>query len=337
MTASSLAQLADGRVDPQLLRRISQQVMLVEEELGIQMGSRVDIVDQVNQLTLKAGGKRLRPAIVALSAMACGRPYDPMRALRLGACMEMIHMATLLHDDVIDHSSIRRGRPTACATFGNTAAILSGDVLLAKAMVLLAQDGDLEVFRTVSKAVMEIAEGEVREMELRGNFDLDEQGHLDVLRMKTASFIECCCEVGAILAGAPSEMREGLRRYGQHVGMAFQIIDDLLDYRGDLSKTGKPLAIDFRDAQATLPLIYLRPTLTEPESMIARKRFGNGVSDDEIRMIVAWMDTRGSFDRAERVAREHVEAAIANLDCIDSGPERKLLETVAEYVLERNS
>ena len=156
MTASSLAQLADGRVDPQLLREITREVVKVEEELANQMGSRVDIVHQVNDHTLKAGGKRLRPAFVTLAARSTGNAFDSTRTLRLGACLEMIHMATLLHDDVIDESSTRRGRPTACAAYGNTAAILSGDVLLAKAMLLLAQDGDLEVIRTVSEAVMEL-------------------------------------------------------------------------------------------------------------------------------------------------------------------------------------
>jgi octaprenyl-diphosphate synthase len=337
MTASSLAQLADGRIDPKLLSEISREVFKVEEELARQMGSRVDVVHQVNEHTLKAGGKRLRPAFVALAARATGNPFLPERTLRLGACMEMIHMATLLHDDVIDESATRRGRPTACAAFGNTAAILSGDVLLAKAMLLLSQDGDLEVIRTVSEAVMDIAEGEVQEMELRGDFELSADRHLDVLRMKTASFIQCCCEVGAIIAGASDEIRSGLRRYAHHVGLAFQIADDLLDYRGDKSKTGKPIAIDFRDGQATLPLILLRSELSPAEAAIIRQRFGSVVSDDEIRMIVEWMYTRGAFDRAEAQAKQHVDAAKRALEELPSGAERDLLRTVADYVLERNS
>ncbi|CAN5537624.1 polyprenyl synthetase family protein [soil metagenome] len=333
MTVSSLAELAKGRVEPALLEQISREVALVEEELLRQMGSRVSIVQDANSLTLKAGGKRLRPAFVTLAAMACVPNADLKRTRRLGACMEMIHMATLLHDDVIDGSTTRRGKPTALAAFGGTAAILSGDVLLAKAMVLLAQDGDIDVIRTVSEATIEIAEGEVREMEYRGQFDLDEDAHIEVLRLKTASFIQCCCEVGGIIANATPAQRLALRRFGHHVGLAFQIADDLLDYRG--TATGKPRAIDFRDAQATLPLIYLKPELTESEERMTRSKFGNGVTDDEIRLIVEWMSTRGAFAKAEERAKRQIELALEQLDDIPEGPSKDLLKTVADYVIVR--
>jgi octaprenyl-diphosphate synthase len=251
--------------------------------------------------------------------------------------MEMIHMATLIHDDVIDNSSTRRGKPTAAAEFGNPAAILSGDVLLAKAMRLLSEDGDLDVIRTVSQSVIEVAEGEVRELEVRGDFDLHEEDHLEVLRLKTASFIQCCCDIGAIVAGASPATRQALSTYGHHVGMAFQIVDDLLDYRGDRAKTGKPVATDFREAQATLPLIYLRSTLSDQESELARKRFGNGVTEEEIRMMVQWMDVRGAFAKSEALAHSHVQSAMLQLEELPQSASKKLLQTVAEYVLSRNS
>jgi octaprenyl-diphosphate synthase len=250
--------------------------------------------------------------------------------------MEMIHMATLVHDDVIDNSATRRGRPTASAEFGNTAAILSGDVLLAKAMALLARDGDLEVIRTVSEAVVEMAEGEVRELEVRGDFDLEEASHIDILRRKTASFIQACCEIGALTAGATPAERAALRSYGYHVGIAFQIVDDILDYRGDKSKTGKVIGTDFRDGQATLPLIYLRPTLSDAESKIARKRFGNAAGDDEIRMISDWMDSRGAYAKSEAAADAHVLAAKEALTALPTSTSRELLETVGDFVLQRN-
>jgi octaprenyl-diphosphate synthase len=249
--------------------------------------------------------------------------------------MEMIHMATLIHDDVIDNAPTRRGKDTASAVYGNTASILSGDVLLAKAMMLLAMDGDLSIIRTVSESVVDMAEGEVRELETRGDFDLGEKDHLVTLEMKTASFIQCCCEVGAILAEAPLSIRQAMRSYGYHVGMAFQIVDDLLDYRGDKAKTGKPLATDFREAQATLPLIYLRPLLSESEAQVARTKFGNGITDDEIRMICNWMDTRGAFAKAEASARAHVDQALECLNHLPDTATRDLLRAVAEYVVLR--
>ena len=319
------------------MSQITDEVALVEEELEIQVRSSVDLVEKIGKHTLNAGGKRLRPAFVTLAAKATDKEFDINRTRRLGACMEMIHMATLIHDDVIDNASTRRGRPTASAEFGNTAAILSGDVLLSKAMVVLASDGDLEIIRCVSEAAIDIAQGEVRELEVRGDFDLDEATHLEVLRLKTASFIECCCEVGAIVANASPEHRMALRSFGFHVGMAFQIVDDILDYRGDKLKTGKPIATDFREGQATLPLIYLRKNLSEAESTIARRKFGNGVTEDEIRMIADWMDSRGAFDQAEQAARAHITQAAITIESLPNSPTRALLETVANHVISRQS
>ena len=335
MTASTLTLLTQGQLRQDLLERISEEVQAVEAELATEVRSTVDLVQSVSELTLRAGGKRLRPAFVALAARSIGNDIDAARTHRLGACMELIHMATLVHDDVIDNASTRRGRPTASAQFGNTAAILSGDVLLAKAMLILAKDGDVRLIETVSQAVVAIVEGEVKELEVRGDFDLKEECHLDVLRMKTASLIECCCEMGAIVADASEVQRLAIRAYGFHIGMAFQIVDDLLDYRGDQAKTGKPRATDFREGQATLPLIYLRPLLSEAESKIVRRKFGNNPNEDELRMLADWMDSRGAFKRAESVARFHVDKAIESTQALISSDARELLEGIAEYILSR--
>lgn len=336
MTAPALNDLTPGRINQDLLAQISEEVAGIDEELNHQVRSKVALVEQVGLLTLQGGGKRLRPAFVSLAAKATGRQFDLERARLLGASLEMVHMATLIHDDVIDNSATRRGRPTACAEYGNTAAILAGDSLLARAMLILSRDGDVALVRVVAESIAEVAQGEVRELEVRGDFDLDEATHLEILRMKTASFIECCCEIGGMVAGADAEVCQALRLYGHHVGMAFQIVDDLLDYRGDKAKTGKPRATDFREGQATLPLIFLRDRLSDAEATIARRRFGNNPNDDEIRMLIDWMDTRGAFDRAERVAREYTERALEALAKLPPSASRQLLETVAEYVMQRD-
>lgn len=335
MNAAALVELSNGKVVPELLVQVGEEVAKVEAELDRQMHSQVDMVKNVSHHTLDAGGKRLRPAFVALSAKATGLPYDEERSRKIGACMEMIHMATLIHDDVIDNSATRRGKDTASAVYGNTGSILAGDVLLAKAMRILAEDGDLAIIRTTSHSVVEMAEGEVRELETRLQFDLTEEQHLEILRLKTASFIQCCCQVGALIAGASEEVQSALHDYGHHVGMAFQIVDDLLDYRGDKARTGKPIAIDFREGQATLPLIYLRDDLSEQEASVARQKFGSGVTDDEIRMISDWMATRGSFAKAEARAMNHVEMALAALAKLPATASRDLLEAVAHYVIRR--
>lgn len=335
MTAAALHSLATEVADPQFLTQIASDVATVEEELSRQIGSDVHLVERVARTTLEAGGKRLRPAFVMLAARSVGQSFSAERAYRLGACMEMIHMATLVHDDVIDHSPTRRGRPTAAAEYGNTAAVLGGDVLLAKAMALLSKDGDLSIIGVVADAVVNMAEGEVRELEVRGNFDLTEFQHLDILNRKTAAFIEACCVVGAKLADASEEITEALRLFGHHIGLAFQIVDDLLDYHGDATKVGKPFAVDFREGQATLPLIYLRDSLSDAESTIARHKFGNGANDDEVRMIADWMATRGSFHRAAAAAEVHVQAGLAALNRLPESDSRDLMAAVAGFVLNR--
>lgn len=318
-----------------LMEQIAAEVRLVEAELARQVGSQVALVAEIGKHTLQAGGKRLRPAFVSLSAKATGLPYDPSRAVLLGACMEMIHMATLIHDDVIDHAATRRGRATASSIFGNTGSILTGDVLLAKAMSILAQDGDLNIIRCVSDAVVEMSEGEVRELELRGQFDLSEEEHMKVLRMKTAAFIESCCEVGGLLAGASPEQLSALRLYGDHVGLAFQIIDDLLDYRGTEEKTGKPVATDFREGCATLPLIYLTSHLSTTELETARTGFGNGIADSDLSWIIESMASRGAFEKAESTAVRLLDEAIVSLRAMPDTEAKSLLSSVAQFVLRR--
>jgi octaprenyl-diphosphate synthase len=249
----------------------------------------------------------------------------------------MIHMATLVHDDVIDGADTRRGLPTAGAVYGNTAAVLSGDVLLARAMGLLSRFSDIGVIQMVSAAVVEMAEGEVRELEVRGDIQLSEDEHLRVLRMKTAAFIEACCRVGARMAGADRATEDALGEYGHNLGLAFQVVDDLLDFRGDRAKTGKPLATDFREGQATLPLIYLLRTLDEDEASFAASKFGNGVTDEEVQTLVAWMVERGAFDAASDRAERLVALAVKALSPLPESADRLLLETVARFVVEREA
>jgi octaprenyl-diphosphate synthase len=334
MTAAA-AFLSGKGVPDAAVHELLAHIAAVEAELTKQVSSQVPLVSQIGGHVLASGGKRLRPAFVTLAAEATGEIFDRVRAQRLAACMEMIHMATLIHDDVIDQAATRRGRLTASAVYGNTASILSGDVLLAKAMAILADDGDLEIIRRVSSAVVELAEGEVRELQVRGRFDLDEAEHLEILRMKTASFIQCCCEVGARVAGASDENRAALASYGHHVGLAFQIMDDLLDYRGNPSDTGKPLATDYREGCATLPLIYLSEHLDDSERDFACQKFGNGVTDADLGTIIGWMSARGSFDKAQNMAEKHVTEAISEVRALPASSSRDLLESAALFVISR--
>lgn len=336
MMTAGLFDALRAEVAPQALDTVSALVGKVERELELQTKSIVETVQDVGTVTLRAGGKRLRPALAIVSGLATGLPVDQERIVRLGASLEMIHMATLVHDDVIDESKTRRGFPTAASVHGNTAAILSGDVLLARAMRLLALDGDLEIIRIVSEAVVTLAEGEVRELEARGDFGLGEQDHREILTMKTASLIACCCRVGARVANAAPLVEEDLATYGHHLGLAFQIADDLLDFCGDTSKTGKPLGTDFREGQATLPLIHLRGELTCDEAAHASKKFGNGVTDAEISEICRWMAERGALEKTKTQARTEASAACKALGDLPETPYTQLLRSITMFVTERD-
>lgn len=318
------------------LERVQRDVVLVEEELRRQTKSDVDLVQKVNEHTLSAGGKRLRPAFVLIAAQAVSPAVDKPRVAALGACMELVHMATLIHDDVIDHAATRRGLPTAASVFGNTAAILSGDVLLARSMKILAQDGDLAIIRATSVAVEEMAEGEALEVQSRHNFDLTLAEHERILRMKTAAFVECCCRVGGLAAMGNLDQVEGLARYGHHLGMAFQIVDDLLDFRGNPETTGKPLATDFKEGCATLPLIYLRDDLFGEDLDFVRSRFGQDAPDSEIETLKAWMETRGCFNRALARAQEHADQAGFALEALPNNEFTELLKSIIGLVMERS-
>ena len=316
---------------------LAEDVRRAEKVLELALASDAGTVEAICKHTSEAGGKRLRPLLVALAARSTGLPFEADRVAALGACMEMIHMATLIHDDVIDNADLRRGRPTACSLYGNTAGILSGDVLLARAMELLAVDGDLPIIRMVSKAVVEMATGEVMEVDARGGFDLDEAAHLEILRRKTATFIAACCRTGAMAASAGEEVQDALGDYGEAVGMGFQIADDLIDFKSSAHTSGKPRATDFREGCATLPLILLRPSLNAEEEAYVRSKFGNGVTDADLDRIGGWMEARQAFELAGKRAYVFAERAKASLDALPPAPERDLLAKLADLLILRDA
>lgn len=318
------------------LVQLAADVEAVERELMKLVASQIKVVHEVGLHTLEAGGKRLRPAFLILSARATGRKFEVERAIRLGACMELIHMATLIHDDVVDESPTRRGRPTAGTTFGNTPSILSGDVMLARAMTVLAADGDLRIIRKAAEAVVEMAEGEAREVEVRGEMSLSLDDHRMILRKKTASFVECCCALGAMITDVDEATIHALGRYGHHLGMAFQFIDDLLDYRGDTKKTGKTVAQDFRDGCATLPLILALKKLSAEDRAWLGARFGVELPSKEVPHLLSLLEKGGGLAAAEAEAQAEVDHAFAALSELPKSSHRDLLEAAGRFVLGRH-
>lgn len=325
-----------GKVPPSVMAQLSEHLASVERVLSRRCQSQVESVDTVGRTTLEAGGKRLRPALVAVCGLALNPQADQKRLAFLGSAIEMIHMASLVHDDVMDHASMRRGKPTAASIVGNESAILSGDVLLAKSMMMLAEDGDLTVIREMAAAVVRTAEGQVAEIDVRDNLDLPREDHLNIIRNKTADLLASCCRVGALAAGASAEVVDQIGQYGEQIGMAFQIVDDLLDYRGDHTKTGKPWATDFREGCATLPLIDLRESIPHNEFLELTACFGGDVSTEQLTKLKHRMTESGSFKRCALEAKTRIAEAKRALETVPPSPHRHLLHAVADFVIERD-
>jgi octaprenyl-diphosphate synthase len=225
----------------------------VNEVIVHRMDSPVALIPQLAGHIIAAGGKRLRPMLTLAAARLCG--YQGKRHVRLAACVEFIHTATLLHDDVVDESDLRRGLATANAVWGNKASVLVGDFLFSRAFQLMVEDGSLDVLRILSTAAAVIAEGEVHQLITANDTTTSETAYLEVIRAKTAALFAAACEIGAVVAERPNVEAEALESYGLNLGIAFQLIDDVLDYSALLEKLGKNIGDDFRDGKITLPIV----------------------------------------------------------------------------------
>ena len=227
------------------------------------MESSVPLIPQLAGHLIASGGKRLRPVLTLASAKLCG--YQGLRHHKLAACVEFIHTATLLHDDVVDASDLRRGSPSANAMFGNQASVLVGDFLFSRAFQLMVEDGSIDVLRILSNASAIIAEGEVLQLTTMNDSTTSEQSYLEVIRAKTAELFAAACRIGAVVASRPTAEEEALRTYGLNLGIAFQIIDDVLDYSAEQQNLGKTVGDDFREGKITLPVILAISRGTEAE------------------------------------------------------------------------
>jgi octaprenyl-diphosphate synthase len=296
------------------------------------MDSPVALIPQLAAHIVAAGGKRLRPLLTLASARMCGYAGD--RHIRLAACVEFIHTATLLHDDVVDESVLRRGQASANAVFGNQASVLVGDFLFARAFQLMVKDGSLVVLGILSRAAATIAEGEVLQLSTQNDLSTNEARYLDVVRGKTAALFAAACEVGAVVADRPAAEQAALREYGANIGMAFQLVDDALDYAADQATLGKTVGDDFREGKITLPVLaaYAAGDATE-RAFWERTIEASQQEEDDLEQALALIDRHGAIgatlDRAARFAA----AAKAELAVFPDGAYRRSLAAVADYTI----
>jgi len=315
-------------------RPVGRELDGVLAELRRIIAADFPIIAEVNHHLLRMRGKMFRPTLVLLSASATD-DVTP-RDVRLAAVVELVHLATLVHDDSVDHSVLRRGQPTINALFSHQVAVIMGDYLYSRAIIELVELDDLDPLRVMSRATNEMTVGEMRQLEAHDVLDYSESAYDQLIRCKTASDLSAACEIGGLRA-EPAQ-REALRRYGLYLGMAFQITDDVLDYTGSESVTGKPSGHDLREHKITLPLIAALPHAAAEEWRLVQQLMADPApSDDLIHAVVGMVSARGGVAAAQERALRLAQRAEAELDQLPAGTAREALRDCLTYAIERRS
>ena len=307
----------------------------VEAEIRRELDSPVPLIQEMGGYIAGAGGKRLRPMLLLLAARLAG--YAGPRSVRLACVVEMLHTATLIHDDVVDQGPLRRGRPSANAQWGDDASVLVGDHLYSKSFAMLVRDNDRAVMETLARATVSMTEAEVFQLQLKRSGVTTEADYLRIITQKTASFISACCRIGALLGGLPAGQIDALTQYGMDIGVAFQISDDSLDFVANQDRLGKAIGADLREGKRTLPLIAMLARATPAESERVKsllKRHTLGAEEvDEIRRYV--LEHEG-VEYAMAQAHEYARSAKAALGAFVPSEERETLALVADFVVDRD-
>ena len=316
---------------------VNDRLIEVEKLIEIKLDSKVSLIKKMSEYHLKSGGKRLRALLTLGSAKLAGYDQKGTRDVNLSACVELIHSATLLHDDVIDESDLRRGIKTSNALWGNQSSILVGDYLLSRCFEIMVDDGDLEILKLLSSTSSKIAQGEVKQLEHKGEADLLEETYIDIINLKTAALFSAATKTGACLAGSNEKEKSALESYGKNIGLAFQIADDALDYYSKEVIFGKKIGKDFYEGKVTLPLIIIfqRADITERNFLVSTfKKIERTKEDFEktLRLIKKYKAVEDSLQRAEYFVNVSHDALGIFEDC----NEKKILQNLTGFSLNRS-
>jgi octaprenyl-diphosphate synthase len=321
---------------------LKEIVQLVEDDLakveGLfadQLRSDVPLVGEMGRYILEGGGKRIRPALLLLACRACG--YRGDRAILLASVVEFIHTATLVHDDIIDEATVRRGRRSANSRWGNDITVLLGDFLYTKSMSLALSQDNLPILRVLSDVTLRMIEGQLLEIEGNGDLDIGEDDHIDIIRRKTADLFSACLRIGAMLSSAGERREEALARYGLNLGICFQMVDDLLDFTAEEKVLGKPVASDLREGKLTLPVIYLlrrggRKAADLVQAVLADRGFVS-VSREEMLVLAR---EHGVLEECRALAERYADQARQELAVFDRSPYTEALEILPDFILARD-
>jgi octaprenyl-diphosphate synthase len=312
----------------------AEDMAAVNEIIVRRMDSPVALIPQLASYIVRSGGKRLRPLLTLASARMCG--YRGEQHRNLAAAVEFIHTATLLHDDVVDDSELRRGSASANAVFGNEASVLVGDFLFSRAFQLMVESGSLEVLRILSDASAVIAEGEVLQLSTTGDTTTDEAGYMAVIGAKTAALFAAACRIGAVVADRPAADAEALDAYGRSLGVAFQLVDDVLDYSARQAELGKTVGDDFREGKMTLPVVLaVARADAEEKAFWVRTIEEQDQRPEDLARAQALLARHGALDAAMERARGFAREARASLALLPDGPERRAMDAALDFVVDR--
>ena len=318
----------------QIRAPIADDMRAVNALIRRQLHSDVVLINQLAGYIIDSGGKRLRPATVLLAARACG--YTGDRHIGAAAIIEFIHTSTLLHDDVVDESSLRRGRETANAIWGNQASVLVGDFLYSRSFQMMVDIGNMRVMEILADTTNTIAEGEVMQLLNCHDPDTSEERYMAVIHCKTAKLFEAAAQLGAVLAGRPEAEERALARFGLHLGTAFQLIDDVLDYNASSAELGKNIGDDLAEGKPTLPLIHAMRHGTPEQARIIREAIEHG-GLEYIEIVTRTIESTGALDYTSRLAEREAEQAIASLALLADSSAKDALVGLARFAVNRHS
>jgi octaprenyl-diphosphate synthase len=319
-----------------LKNSVEDKLVLVEEKIKNKLTSDVDLVQKISDYHLKTGGKRLRALLTLGSSKLCGY-LKGGRDINLAACIELIHGATLLHDDVIDNSDMRRGKKTINIIWGNQSSILTGDYLLSRCFEMMVEDGNLEILKLLSSTSAKIAQGEILQLQHKGEIDMLEETYLKIIYSKTAALFSAATKVGAILSKKNNKEKEALEFYGKNLGLTFQIADDTLDYNSEINLFGKKVGNDFYEGKITLPIILLYQQANYTEKKQLENIFKQDVrSADDLSIILKLISKYKIISKCYKKAEHFIYLATNSLSIFKDSEEKKKLENLTFFSLERS-
>ena len=320
----------------QLKNSVEDKLVLVEEKIQSKLNSDVQLVQEMTDYHIKTGGKRLRALLTLGSAKLCGY-IKGSRDINLAACVELIHSATLMHDDVIDNGVLRRGKDTTNQIWGNHSSVLIGDYLLSRCFEMMVEDGNLEILKLLSSTSSKIAQGEVLQLQHQAEVDMLEDMYLKIITAKTAELFSASTKVGAILAEVDDRKKDALEFYGRNLGLTFQIADDTLDYNSDLKMFGKTLGKDFFEGKITLPVILLFQKIEQSEKIKLTKIFKSEErSNNDLDYILNLMKTNKIINECYKKADHYINLASNSLSAFNDTKEKKIFQELTSFSLERN-